>query len=802
MVVHVKGNQVNKIVQREEKERTEFDDYRNVKSGDYYRLEDVCVTKYPRKPWWCYGLKTDKTICVVEVIGTEGRFTSVTYTGPDARRAFEGDFRKCSRARSSKNAQVFAVDIGTAPSLLLWHDKSLVPISHFKRNFGWVGGIYVHNLRRKLNCSERELWADSAQGVICRGPEGPKSYSLENYWEVETEKLPLTIEMFQEDVFIRFVASQKSKQADDMFLSMMWWTADVDALDMPESIDQPTIVSTVTATPIAIANSLWTSGQGFVEEDVLEKGLTSGETSRLHFWSLHKDGQSRLSPESYLDLGLPIELRFWHGVIDSWKTNNYKQIHQYQQVRGFDPMTTDFAQHLGYNGHIFQPIHHSDCFMEFNQEHSAALDADGSVTSDSSECLLDTMDHQLAEDPKSLTINQVQTKSREDEPTVSLDHVTNKHQRRDVGYEGTERNNLEPDLCHEDDATNDHDHDLAMDGRNPRLVQPLPTRSRTFPYPVNSHPPILLNYSHPPQGHQLQLHPYYHNNQPPYPYPSRPANPVLRDVSFTSRGVNMPFPTTYNLSPFHLQSRGWSGLSRNEAVASCSDTPPHLHAYNSARIVNSANDLTMNTLNSNFTATNEPGYDPGAAQNAGWLGTSQIEPSAPVNMFHNGLPYSPTPYSIAAVTHPSNLSVPVDFTYPSHSAAPTSDVHDPIYPPPFPPYNGGSFASQQHCSIPVVHHNPSRNSHSFSPVGVAHYPSKSTVRAQTHLPYSAHTPQGRPSMLPSNVGDPHISRQPWNMPANSSQRYTYEPSMQTTQPNFWNKTSGEFGEGNRVLGWQ
>ncbi|KAK1235202.1 hypothetical protein PQX77_001580, partial [Marasmius sp. AFHP31] len=123
MVVHVKGNQVNQILQREEKERTEFDDYRNVKSGDFYRFEDVCVTKYCRNPWWCYDEpKVDKTICAVEVIGTEGRFTSVTYRGPDARRAFKKDFRKFSRARSSKSsAQVFAVDVGTVPSLLFWH---------------------------------------------------------------------------------------------------------------------------------------------------------------------------------------------------------------------------------------------------------------------------------------------------------------------------------------------------------------------------------------------------------------------------------------------------------------------------------------------------------------------------------------------------------------------------------------------------------------------------------------------------------------------------------------------------------
>ncbi|KAK1234672.1 hypothetical protein PQX77_002122, partial [Marasmius sp. AFHP31] len=145
MVVHVKGNQVNQIVQREEKERTEFDDYRNVKSGDFYRLEDVYVTKYCRELCCYYRSKVDKTICAVEVIGTEGRFTSVTYRGPDARRAFKEDFRKFSRERSFKSsAQVFAVDVGAVPSLFFWH--GLLPISHFRRNSGWLGGIYVYTL--------------------------------------------------------------------------------------------------------------------------------------------------------------------------------------------------------------------------------------------------------------------------------------------------------------------------------------------------------------------------------------------------------------------------------------------------------------------------------------------------------------------------------------------------------------------------------------------------------------------------------------------------------------------------------
>ncbi|KAK1217679.1 hypothetical protein PQX77_019658 [Marasmius sp. AFHP31] len=891
MVVHVKGNQVNQIVHREEKERTEFDDYRNVKSGDFYRLEDVCVTEYHRNPRWWYGPKVDKTICAVEVIGTEGRFTSVTYRGPDARRAFEEDFRKFSRARSSKSsAQVFAVDVGTVPSLLFWH--GLLPISHFERNSGWLGGLYVYNLCRKLNCEEEELWVDSGRGVFCQGPEGPRSNIRWMDEEVEAENLPLTAEMLQEDVFLRFLASLKSEQADWAFLDAMWRNGDGDDEGVPE-FDQPTIFSTLTATPIAVANNVWTSFRGFTERKALENGLTRfrleedgsglelwsndnageawlsqslnifqacgisldddlsnyhyhvvyshaklegylddspprshrrrqqpiylfiyppppnlpyGKTSRLHFWSFHEDGQHRLPPELCLDFGLPIELKFLHVHNWSWKINSYKLTHQYQLLRGFDPTTTDFAQHLGY-GHIFQPIHHSDRFMEVSQEHSDSLD--GSVTSNSSECLSDMMDQQLAEDPTSMTSNQGQITSREDGPTINSDRITNERQRR-MGYEAIARNDPEPDLRHKNDATNGHD--PAMDGHNSRLVQPLPTRFRPFPYLVNSHPPIPLDYSHPPQGHQSQLHPpSYHNNQPPYPYPSHPAYPSLGDVPFASHGVNMAFSTTSDLSSTHLQSRGWPELSQNSAAPTYLDALPPFHAFNSGEIANSASDLTRSTMDLGYTASgaypgvstaaNASRYDLGTAQGTRWSGASQVATYVPMNMSYTSPAYPATSYSTPAVTHLSNPAYSVNFTYSPHSATPTSRAHDLGYPSPFPFYGGGSFAPHQHQNPPISHHDLSYNLPSFSFPGVT-YPSDSTVHTQTHLPFPAHTPQGHPSMLPSNGGNLSVPRRPWNTPADHTQQYTYEPSMQSTQLNPWYGTNGEYGEGNGASGWQ
>ncbi|KAK1231607.1 hypothetical protein PQX77_005271 [Marasmius sp. AFHP31] len=912
MVVHVNGNQVNQIIQQEG-EHTEFDDYRNVKSGDFCRLEDVCVVEYLREPWR-YGdpPTANKTICAVKVIGTEGTFTSVTYSGPDARRAFEEDFRKVSRARSSKSsAQVFAVDVGTVPSVLFWH--GLLPISHFERSLGWLGGIYIYTLCRKLKCLEEELWVDFGRGVICQGPEGPRSHI--GWMEgVEVEKLPLTAEMLQTDVFMRFLASQKLKQADQAFLNAMWYgnrddddEGDDNDEGVPELFDQPTIFSTLAKTPVAVANNVWTSEEGFTERKALENGLTrfqleedgsrlmlwlngnarlawlsqssnifqscgisldddlsvygasmfcvssstsqhvpefvcreaylegylddsppksqrrrqqpiylfvylpppdlsNGRTSCLNFWSFHEHGQHRLSPESCLDFGLPIGLAFSSLSNQSQKFSNYKLIHRYQQLRGFDPTTTDFAQHLGYDDNIFQPIHHSDCFMEASQEHSNSLDE--FVTSDSSECLSDRMDQQLAEDPTSMTSNQGQITSREDGATINSHCVTNKRQRRNTGYEGIARNDPEPELRHENDATNNHD--PAMDGHNPQLVQLLPTRFQPFPYLVNSHPPIPLNYSHPPQGHQSQLQTsYYHNNQPPYPYPPRPAYPSLGDVPFASRAVNMVFPTTSDLSSFHLQLQGWPESSQNSAAATYFDALPAFNAYNSAEIANTASNLSRSTMDLGHTASgaypsvsttaNAFRYDLAATQNTGWSGTSHVEGSAPGNMLYSGSAYTTASNSMPAVTHPFNSAYPANVTYSLHHTMPSSHAHDPDYPSPF-SHGRGSPVLQQHWSPPFLRHDPSYNPSSFSSPA-ASYLSDSTVRAQTHLPYSAHTPQGHLSMFPSDGGNPLVPHQPWNTPADHTQQYTYEPSMQSTQSSPWNQTSGEYGEGNGASGW-
>ncbi|KAJ8082101.1 hypothetical protein PM082_007947 [Marasmius tenuissimus] len=92
------------------------------------------------------------------------------------------------------------------------------------------------------------------------------------------------------------------------------------------------------------------------------------KTSSLHYWSFDNDGRSPLSPDTCHGLGLPNELVYRdNSTRFSWDYEEYQRIHQYQLFRGFDPSTTDFARHLGYDSNIFQPANDSDRF-EIHEE--------------------------------------------------------------------------------------------------------------------------------------------------------------------------------------------------------------------------------------------------------------------------------------------------------------------------------------------------------------------------------------------------------------------------------------------------
>ncbi|KAK1233898.1 hypothetical protein PQX77_002916, partial [Marasmius sp. AFHP31] len=147
-----------------------------------------------------------------------------------------------------------------------------------------------------------------------------------------------------------------------------------------------------------------------------------GNTSSLHFWSSHEDGQKPLPPDICDNFGLPTTLEY----IDfgyksySWPTKIYNQMEEYQRLRGFDPTTTDFAQHLGWDRILFHPVNDTDHFDEdYEDQHtrcrkSPDLDhGQSNVDNDASEACGDTFYNPVGEPTPTHVVADVRTNAEE-----------------------------------------------------------------------------------------------------------------------------------------------------------------------------------------------------------------------------------------------------------------------------------------------------------------------------------------------------------------------------------------------------
>ncbi|KAG7091714.1 hypothetical protein E1B28_008115 [Marasmius oreades] len=96
-----------------------------------------------------------------------------------------------------------------------------------------------------------------------------------------------------------------------------------------------------------------------------------------HFWSHDEHGRTRISSKECKYLGLPTKLRMNVHSPDqfSWPTKTYKDLHRWQVLRGFDPITTEFAKHLGHL--TFEVLHRkSSPFEEVGEDDQEDLSLD------------------------------------------------------------------------------------------------------------------------------------------------------------------------------------------------------------------------------------------------------------------------------------------------------------------------------------------------------------------------------------------------------------------------------------------
>ncbi|KAK1224522.1 hypothetical protein PQX77_012568, partial [Marasmius sp. AFHP31] len=391
---HNHYSQINQIVQQKEKERTAFDDFRNVRQGDFCRLRDIGINWYRRdcpcmlrrrRCWDCKRekWKVDRTICLAEVDGSPGQvYTAVSYSGPDARKAFEADFQTYSQVLSSQVAQIYAIDIGTVPSLLFRNE--LVPLAHFEKHLSWSVWLHLGILLGQWECGGAEVWIDSARGVMCRGPAGPDSHivgwSHRAIWDA-----PFTVDFLQEDVVLCFFVSKKLREVDRTTIS---WIAAGNAYPgyVPELVNPHTVevISTLSNTPIAIAarHQTWNYSYSLLEENLLENG----------------------SFRFRLDNGRWFKLEWGLDARDAWLSQAWSVFHTLGITVEDNLEAFDFVRHLGYDKIVFQPIVNLARIEEIHEEPNSrqpsdphvdfvVYDSDGHTSDSDGDSTADSGDH-------------------------------------------------------------------------------------------------------------------------------------------------------------------------------------------------------------------------------------------------------------------------------------------------------------------------------------------------------------------------------------------------------------------------
>ncbi|KAF9254112.1 hypothetical protein L218DRAFT_627479 [Marasmius fiardii PR-910] len=73
--------------------------------------------------------------------------------------------------------------------------------------------------------------------------------------------------------------------------------------------------------------------------------LTS--STDLYYWSSDPDGHSKMTEEEHVALGLPCYVPKMEIFMNTWSLEDYDFMQAFQEAKGFDPATTDFARSIG-----------------------------------------------------------------------------------------------------------------------------------------------------------------------------------------------------------------------------------------------------------------------------------------------------------------------------------------------------------------------------------------------------------------------------------------------------------------------
>ncbi|KAL0564392.1 hypothetical protein V5O48_017655 [Marasmius crinis-equi] len=75
---------------------------------------------------------------------------------------------------------------------------------------------------------------------------------------------------------------------------------------------------------------------------------TWSKSQNLYYWSRDPDGDTAMSDEQRVSLGLPRFIPTVNHDCCTWPVEVYDFMRQWQEAKGFDPTTTDFARSMGF----------------------------------------------------------------------------------------------------------------------------------------------------------------------------------------------------------------------------------------------------------------------------------------------------------------------------------------------------------------------------------------------------------------------------------------------------------------------
>ncbi|KAG7097919.1 hypothetical protein E1B28_005230 [Marasmius oreades] len=207
----VTGNQINNIynqtVERQERKRTIYDEFLEIRRGSIVRLQDLAR----KDSFTCWNstsqeceieFRVERTISTAKIHGDSSCFTVMSYKGQDAQKAWKKDFREFSETTNTTAMQLFGINRSSVP-LLIFHG-ALVPLAHFWDRLGDFGRGYAYTFAWISYCFPSEVWIDPEHGTLVHGVEGPIS-NLFHFYFPAVETMPSNVELLlQEDICFRY----------------------------------------------------------------------------------------------------------------------------------------------------------------------------------------------------------------------------------------------------------------------------------------------------------------------------------------------------------------------------------------------------------------------------------------------------------------------------------------------------------------------------------------------------------------------------------------------------------------------